>query len=132
MVTDDRFLIALEQFDNARMRLKNALDQPETEYLRDSVIQRFEFTFECAWKAMYRWLRARGNAVDEEAYEVLPLAFTLRLIVDEAGWGEMRKMRNLTSHTYNEPLAIKVAAFVRAKGAPLFEELAATLRSRSK
>lgn len=131
MVTDDRFVVALAHFQKALARLKEALEQDENDFIRDSIIQRFEFTFEAAWKAMYRWLRARGNDVDEEAYSVIPMAFERRLISEAKEWGDMRKFRNKTSHTYDQSIAIEVAAFVRHEGVVLFEALAQTLLERA-
>lgn len=130
-MSDERFTLALDHFERALARLHEVLAQPENEFIRDATIQRFEFTFEAAWKAMYRWLRARGVDVDEDAYSSLPEAFKRRLITDEKRWGEMRKYRNLTSHTYNEPLAIEVAAFVRTDAAPMLDALAQALRDRA-
>lgn len=131
MATDDRFAVALTHFQKALARLKEALAQNEDEFIRDAIIQRFEFTFETAWKAMYRWLRARDNDVDEEAYSVIPMGFERRLVSDEKGWGDMRRFRNKTSHTYNENMAIEVAAFVRQDAVGLFEALAQTLQDRT-
>ena len=131
MATDDRFVVALAHFQKALARLKEALEQNEDQFIRDAIIQRFEFTFETAWKAMYRWLRARGNDVDEEAYSVIPMGFERRLVSDEKGWGDMRRFRNKTSHTYNENMAIEVAAFVRQDAVGLFEALAQTLQDRT-
>ena len=48
-----------------------------------------------------------------------------------AAWSEMRRRRNLTSHTYQEQLAIEVAAFVRGSGVRLLDELLATLKARA-
>jgi nucleotidyltransferase substrate binding protein (TIGR01987 family) len=131
MATDDRFAVALEHFQKALARLKESLAQVEDDFMRDSIIQRFEFTFEAAWKAMYRWLRARGNDVDEEAYSVIPMAFERRLISEVKGWGDMRKFRNQTSHTYDQSIAIEVAAFVRQEGVSLFSALEKTLQERA-
>ncbi|MGH8759843.1 MAG: HI0074 family nucleotidyltransferase substrate-binding subunit [Burkholderiales bacterium] len=131
MATDDRFAVTLEHFQKALARLKEALAQNEDDFIRDSIIQRFEFTFETAWKAMYRWLRARGNDVDEEAYSVIPMAFERRLISEVKGWGDMRKFRNQTSHTYDQSIAIEVAAFVRHEAIPLFDALVKTLQERA-
>ena len=103
----------------------------ETDIVRDALIQRFEFTFETAWKAMFRWLRARGAEVDDEAFAVLPRAFTNRLISDDDGWTELRKKRNLTAHTYKEELAVEVAAMVRTRGVQLFDDLLKTLKARA-
>ena len=129
-MADERFTLALEHFERALTRLHEVLAQPENDFIRDATIQRFEFTFEAAWKAMYRWLRARGVDVDEDAYSSIPEAFKRRLITDEKRWGEMRRYRNLTSHTYNLPLAIEVAAFVRSDVAPTLDALAQALRER--
>lgn len=131
MPMDDRLKLALEHFARAHARLTEALAQPEDDFMRDAVIQRFEFTFEAGWKAAYRWLRARELDVDEDAYSVIPEAFKRRVISDEAGWGHMRKFRNLTSHTYNQITAIKVAAFVRADGARILGDLLAVLKARA-
>jgi nucleotidyltransferase substrate binding protein (TIGR01987 family) len=120
---DDRFRIALGQFSRALARLKDLMDRPEDDVVRDAMIQRFEFSFEMAWKAMYRLLRARGVDLNESAFETIPAAFVQRLISDEAGWGDLRKYRNMTSHTYDEKVAIAVAAFVRAQAVGLFDEL---------
>jgi nucleotidyltransferase substrate binding protein (TIGR01987 family) len=126
--TQDRFVLALEQFARALSRLRAVLERPEDDVVRDAMIQRFEFTFEMAWKAMYRLLRQRGSDISESAFDVIPAAFTQGLIEDAAGWGDMRRYRNLTSHTYNEKVAIEVAAFVRADAVGLFDELERTLR----
>lgn len=131
MAVDDRFAVALQHFQKALARLKEALAQNEDDFVRDSIIQRFEFTFESAWKAMYRWLRARGNDVDEEAYSVIPMAFERRLISEVKEWGDMRKFRNQTSHTYDQSIAMEVAAFVRKDGVVLFDALAKTLQERA-
>jgi nucleotidyltransferase substrate binding protein (TIGR01987 family) len=129
-MSDERFKLALDHFEKALARLHEVLAQPENEFIRDATIQRFEFTFEAAWKAMYRWLRARGVDLDEDAYSTIPEAFKRRLITEEKRWGEMRKYRNLTSHTYNQPLAIEVVAFVRADGVAALDALAKALRER--
>lgn len=129
MSLDERFALALDHFRRALARLHEVLAQPENDFIRDAIIQRFEFTFEAGWRAMYRWLRARGLDVDEAAFSAIPEGFKQRLIFDEAGWSEMRKYRNLTSHTYNENLAIEVAAFVRGDAVRLFDALLARLQA---
>lgn len=130
-MADARFVLALTQFQKALARLHEVLALSETEVVRDALIQRFEFTFEAAWRACWRWLRARGADAAEEAFAVLPRAHANRLIIDEAAWAELRRKRNLTSHTYQEQTAIEVAAFVRSTGVRCFDELAATLQARA-
>lgn len=130
-MSDERFRLALEHFERALARLHEALAQPENEFIRDATIQRFEGTFEAAWKAMYRWRRARGVDVDEDAYSTIPEAFRRRLITEEKHWGEMRRYRNPASHTCNQPPAIEVLASVRAEGVAALDALAQRLRERT-
>ena len=42
----DRFELVRQQFERALVRLHEALDQNETDFMRDALIQRFEFTYD--------------------------------------------------------------------------------------
>ena len=128
---DRRFELALGNFESALSRLEEVLVFDETDVVRDSIIKRFEFTFEMAWKACFRWLRARDVDINEEAFAVLPRAFQNRLVNDEGLWREIRKARNLTAHTYQEKTAIEVAAIARSVALPAFKALLATLKARA-
>ena len=99
--------------------------------MRDAIIRRFEFMFEAGWQAMYRWLRARGVDVDEDAFSTLPEAFKRRVITDATVWGAIRKYRNLTPRTYSESLAIEVVAFVRGEGAAALSAMLQALKKRA-
>jgi nucleotidyltransferase substrate binding protein (TIGR01987 family) len=121
------------QFDNfkrAFARLKEALAENESDFIRDSIIQRFEFTFEMAWKTMFRYLADKGDDVLPKAWSVLPVAFEVKLIDDADTWEQLRKFRNDLSHEYNENKAIELAAFVRTKGHDAFEKFAAVMTAR--
>lgn len=74
---------------------------------RDAAIQRFEFTFELAWKALKDFYFEKGVDLNSPK-DVFRHAFASGDIQDEKIWLEMLKDRNLTSHTYNEPLACAV------------------------
>ena len=50
-------------YEKALNQLAKALKQPRDEYLRDSVIQRFEITYELAWKMLKLCLEAEGISV---------------------------------------------------------------------
>jgi len=51
-------MIILTTFEKALLSLEKALEQPKNEFIRDSVIQRFEYTYELAWKMLRRFLVA--------------------------------------------------------------------------
>lgn len=85
-------------------RLDHALAQPVNEFVRDSAIQRFEFTFELFWKSLKAYAEESGL----EAFsprDSLRVAFQLGLIQETGEWFRMLEDRNLTSHTYNEATA---------------------------
>ena len=48
----ERFSQRRTDFQKAVTRLEEACAQPESSFLRDSVIQRFEFSWELAWSGL--------------------------------------------------------------------------------
>ena len=51
--SEEKFEISLEKLTKANERLREALAlKSPTQLERDGIIQRFEFTFELAWKTM--------------------------------------------------------------------------------
>jgi len=89
---------------SAITRLRDVLAQPENDVSRDAAIQRFEFCFELAWKAIQE--RARDEGLDcQSPKSCLTLAFKASWVVDEREWLAMSADRNQTSHTYDVDLA---------------------------
>lgn len=78
--------------------------------LRDSVIQRFEYSFELAWKHLKRYLELEGES-ELDAFtrrKLFRLAWEKGLLSGSEEWFDYLKMRNLSSHTYNEETAQEV------------------------
>ena len=88
-----------QSFRNAVVRLREALDAPETDLSRDAAIQRFEFCFELAWKTIQRQALDEGLEC-QSPKGCLKLALKLGWIAGEDGWLEMLEDRNQTTHTY--------------------------------
>jgi len=85
-------------------RLAEALAAPKSDLHRDAAIQRFEFSFELAWKATQKSLRSEGiDAASPKA--CFREAFRLGWVQREEPWLSMLEDRNLTSHTYDASLA---------------------------
>lgn len=85
--------------------------------VRDSLIQRFEFTYSITLKTLRRYFIERAFVVDDvnklSFNEMVRIAMQLNLLKsDLAKWTQYREMRNLTSHTYDENVALKVAGIV--------------------
>ena len=106
--------VQLENFESATKRLKAALeyDPLELDIVMDAVIQRFEFTFETAWKSVK--LAAKAVGYDCKSPKgCLKLAYRMGWIKDEERWLELLEARNLTSHTYDQETAMDVYETVK-------------------
>jgi nucleotidyltransferase substrate binding protein (TIGR01987 family) len=89
-------------------RLAEALKVGAEEPLAiDGTIQRFEFTFELFWKVVRRLLARQGVEANSPK-TALQQAYRLGWLNDEQQWLDVLKDRNLTSHTYREPLALEI------------------------
>ncbi len=106
--------VQLENFENATERLKAALeyDPLELDIVMDAVIQRFEFTFETAWKSVKLAAKAVGSDC-KSPKGCLKLAYRMGWIKDEERWLELLEARNLTSHTYDQETAMDVYETVK-------------------
>ncbi len=91
----------LANLEPSLQRLEEALRLPEDAIVRDACIQRFEFTFEMAWKAVQAFAQREGLSC-ESPRECWRVAFRLGLIEDDKRWMTMVEDRNRTSHTYDE------------------------------
>lgn len=105
----------MAQNENLNLRpLKKALDRLEEimaveadAFIRDGAIQRFEYSFELAWKATQRFLKLEGLSTGSPK-EVFRAAFQRGLIPNIDQWFSFLKSRNLTVHVYNEDSAEEV------------------------
>ena len=102
--------ISFEQFSDAVTKLQNAVARPKDEYIRDSVIQRFELCIELAWKVSKKVMGTATTAPKEVIREMAQNG----LVSDVEKWLLSIDMRNLSSHTYNEEVAEKVYNFAVA------------------
>lgn len=105
-----------------------ASDAPTKEKMayRDSVIQRFEFCTDLAWKSMREILENRFGVAVTGPKPIIREAFAHNLISDEALWLDIIEMRNETSHTYDEAEIAKIFEKMPQVKA-LFEMLTASL-----
>ncbi|WP_310626671.1 HI0074 family nucleotidyltransferase substrate-binding subunit [Limnohabitans sp.] len=121
MAYRDRFELAREQYRKALTRLHEVVALNETDVVRDSLIQRFDFTYELAWKSMFYWMKDQGEQVPEMQKPILQAAFRCGLILDPQLWEDIKEQRDETSHTYNEDKAVFVSAYVRTQAMPAFD-----------
>lgn len=95
------------EYAKAVSRLEDALNRSKDDYIRDSVIQRFEFSVELAWKTGKKFMGTGTSAPKDVLREMAQNGY----IEDLDFWLRSIDMRNLTSHTYKEDLAEVVYTF---------------------
>ncbi len=93
------------QYEKALGQLIKAVAQPRDEFVRDSIIQRFEFTFELAWKTSKKVLGTQSVGPRVIIREMAQQGF----INDVSLWFKLLEARNLSVHAYNEELADRVS-----------------------
>jgi nucleotidyltransferase substrate binding protein (TIGR01987 family) len=110
----ERSDIQLGELKRAIARLKEALQLPKDDIVRDSVIQRFEFTVELSWKVLHKQLKASGISEALSPKNIFREGARLGMVSDAEAWIRFVDARNLSSHTYKESLAEQVYAAAQA------------------
>jgi nucleotidyltransferase substrate binding protein (TIGR01987 family) len=129
----ERFTERQADVRESSARLADVVSQPESEFIRDATIQRFEFTFEAVWKALKLYLERQGHECGGPR-PTLKKAFTENLIPspEEADrWLQMLEDRNRTSHAYNEILARQIHQRILLDYAPLLIRMAEKIQTLS-
>lgn len=100
---DIRWKQRFANFEKAFIQLKDAVSRYESldDLSKEGLIQRFEYTFELAWKTLKDYLEANG-VISRFPREVLKNSFQAELLNNGEIWIDMLEKRNLLAHTYNE------------------------------
>ena len=78
-------------------------DEKLKNYIKDSCIQRFEYTYEAAKKIMNKFLKKEYDKNDSDLTinNIFREMYGLGLIENFENWVDYRQKRNLTSHEYD-------------------------------
>jgi nucleotidyltransferase substrate binding protein (TIGR01987 family) len=117
MTTPDiRWIQRFTHFTKAFVRLKEAVELARQRQLskleEQGLIQAFEFTHELAWNTLRDFLEDRGAQNLYGSKDATREAFKTGLIENGEAWMDMITSRNLTSHTYDEATAAKIASAI--------------------
>lgn len=122
-----RWFERLTFFKNALARLAEVIEvsrqRPLNSFENDSLIKRFEFSYEMAWKLMMSYEKENGITELIGSKDVVRKAFAMSLIDNGEAWMEMIDDRNKTSHLYDEEMAGDVIDDIVYTYYPLFLEL---------
>ena len=104
----------LSNFTSAIKRLREAVvaykNEKDNALYRDALVQRFEFTFELAWKTTAEVLREQGVVIElMSPKSVFKAAYSVGYINNEDIWIKIIDDRNSMSHTYDEETAETIA-----------------------
>jgi len=123
-----------ENFEKAFRLLEEVLEEkPINKYSmleQEGIIQRFEYTFELAWKTIKDKLLYEGY--DEKSPRaVIRKAFAAGFISedDTEVWLDSLDKRNLLSHTYDEKTAEVALEAIQTRYYPLIKQVYQNLKS---
>lgn len=125
-----KFEAITQQLSQAISRLEEVLKLKASDVIKDSAIQRFEFSLDLAWKTLKAYLEEKNGILVNSPKEAFREAFRQGLIEYEENWLTMVDLRNQTVHTYNQDLADKIYSLL-PQFLPLFKSLLSKLNSRS-
>ena len=123
---DIRWKQRFENFSNACKLLSeiNGYGFEQTPaIIREGFIQRFEVTFDLAWKTINDYLRYLGHDVQPSPRPVIKEAFAAGIIVNGEAFIDMLEARNEMSHRYDEDTFNKVFKLIKGEFCPALEEL---------
>ena len=105
MMQDIRWRQRFQSFQKAYRLLHEALDgdwERLSDLEKQGVIQRFEFTFELAWKTLSDYLEFSGIVLEQSTpRNVIKQGYAVRILADGQAWIDMLEHRNLLSHAYD-------------------------------
>lgn len=129
MVSGEGLQNHLSRLEKAQLKLKESLARDYDEFIRDSVIKRFELVFELLWKLLKRM--AEGELI--ECYSprsAFQAGFQMGLIRDEAAFLKILEYRNLTVHTYDEVQADEVYRFICQQARPALDDIIQAIQAK--
>lgn len=123
---DIRWKQRFQNFEKAYKRLNHAIEvvkkEPDNEVLTAGLIQTYEFTFELAWKTLKDYLEMEGFNVPSPR-STIRQAYQSGYIQNAEDWMQALNDRNLTTHTYDDQIAMKVINDINRKYFPFLKQL---------
>lgn len=126
-MTLERVTEKLRSYRQALARLEEALAEEPDQFLYDATIQRFEFTYELAWKLLKALIEYKGGDTVRFPRDVFKEAYAKGVLKNGETWLDMLNDRNLSSHTYNQEIALEIYQRIKEKYFAEFKELAETV-----
>lgn len=115
-----RFFYRFENFKRAFLLLREAieitLERETTQLEKEGIVQRFEYTWELAWKTLKDYLEHTGIILETVTPSAtIKAAFAANIIQEGDVWMQALDARNLMSHVYDFKSFNKVIDDIAAK-----------------
>lgn len=127
MTQDIRWKQRFQNFERAYGLLREGLARGPaalSSLEKEGVVQRFEYSFELAWKTVKDFLEAGGVIFSPVTpRQVLKDAFAAKVIADGQVWIDMLDHRNLLAHTYDAAKFEKAVEAIAVRYLPAMAEL---------
>lgn len=122
-----------ENFKNAVKRLNEAntayKSTKSNELYQDALIQRFEFTFELAWKCLREFMVLQGIVnLFNTPKAILKEGFSAGYLDNQDIWNKILEDRNLMAHTYDNSLAERIAEDISTQYCKVLAALCKTIQ----
>jgi len=131
---DIRWKQRFDNFERAFILLRSSFDKEGdfSELEKEGLVQRFEYTFELAWKTLKDYLESGGIVFEEiTPRAVIKQAFESKIIKNGELWIAMLIQRNLLSHTYNQETFNKVVEKIKSEYIDSLQEFYMFLKEKS-
>ena len=134
---DIRWAQRYANFHKACQRLIEVTESGKTiddlsELEQEGLVQRFEYTFELAWKTMQDLMTYKGYEFMTGPNGTMKMAFEDGLITDHTGWRKMAQSRNTLTHVYDNEEVRAIILLIFSNFAPLLKTLDKELEALSK
>jgi nucleotidyltransferase substrate binding protein (TIGR01987 family) len=131
MHNDNRWQQRFANFKRAFLLLREAIEKDPNQLSqleKEGIIQRFEYTFELAWKVLKDKMENDGIILDQISPKaVVRQAYAAKYIQNPEIWFNMIGDRNLMSHTYDFAKFEDIIQSIRNSYLPLLDEWYLTL-----
>ncbi|KZY80477.1 nucleotidyltransferase [Oleiphilus sp. HI0068] len=125
-VSDIRWQQRFKNFQRAFLLLREAVESDIASFSqleKEGVIQRFEYTFELAWKVLKDKMEFDGIILNQiSPKSVVRQAYQSKYINDAETWLRMIGDRNLMSHTYDFSKFEQVIDSIKISYLPMLDE----------
>jgi len=131
----NRWQQRFENFERAFILLRSVFNNKSmgqfSDLEKEGIVQRFEYTFELAWKTLKDYLEYTGTLLEQITPRyVIKQAFAAKLIEDGQTWVDMLEHRNLMTHTYSQATFEKAVSAIAGRYLPAMNQIYLLLKQK--